>query len=286
MRTSIIHDSKINENKGGWLHEVDAVIKHGWKHIPKIVTEWASTPAVFRDKVRRNANFIEAHYCVIDFDSGYTPEEIIRDVGSELIAGYLFGSKNHMKDKGDGKGIIPRCHLYLPFDEPITCPKEFKSVVNRIIREMAWTEVVDHASNKAAQYWGKKSCLISKWGGSPLPIKTIIESEKERERIEFENMKKALLKQRRKLAKEGITDPVQMVKRTSKWGDLKIKLKTPGERHGAVCSVTGIAKVIGCDLLQTKELILSEWEGSDWNHHEKTIEDLFRNTLDTGNNLI
>jgi hypothetical protein len=64
---------------------------------------------------------------------------------------------------------------------------------------------------------------------------------------------------------------------SNKWYQEKlIDLNTSGKRHHAVCQIIGLFKSIGLDKYTAIDIIQGNYSGSDWEHHEKTIDGLYR----------
>jgi hypothetical protein len=65
---------------------------------------------------RLSENIEQSHFLFYDFDNGEDIPFLIKTFMRLNCAIIATTSKNHMKDKGDGKGIIPRLHVHIPIN--------------------------------------------------------------------------------------------------------------------------------------------------------------------------
>jgi hypothetical protein len=83
-----------------------------------------------RQMWRNKANCKATDFLVYDFDKGTTPETII-----ECFKQYnciIASSTNHMVDKNDGLGVVPRFHILIKLDSPITNPALYAFIFSQI----------------------------------------------------------------------------------------------------------------------------------------------------------
>ncbi len=119
MKISILQDDHVSENKSGFLGSV--AITHYCASLSEfsgINTQFHICCGVFNDNKRCKSSFHSIGFLQFDFDSGTTVESVVNALGS--FDAVISASKNHLRDKGDGKGVIPRFHLFLPLVKPIT----------------------------------------------------------------------------------------------------------------------------------------------------------------------
>jgi hypothetical protein len=118
MVVSLIHDSRVRDDKSGDLSHVDLEVSpESMRDLAELLTAFHVCPGVFVDQKRIKTVFQSIQLVSFDFDDGTLVEEIRSRV--ERWNHVIAASKNHMKDKGDGKGIVPRFHLFLGLDRPI-----------------------------------------------------------------------------------------------------------------------------------------------------------------------
>jgi hypothetical protein len=277
MRSSFLSDERVKDDKSGILSYVDGKIKHKWESIPKLVTQYHTTQGIFKDNKRCNDNFLEAEYIVLDFDEGIlSPETILDTIKQEGISCHLMGSKNHMVDKGDGKGIIPRCHLYMPIDVPITTVGDYRLLVDAVLAELGWDKAVDIASKRAVQYWFKKKHHLGTLVADPLPSKFLIDRQKKRQEFYNSLAEEKAKKIRKELAKKGITDPLVAIQQTNKWKEQSLLIRQQGSKHNAGVSLAGTCKAFGIGEFDAVNLILSVAMSQDHEHHRKTIHSIYK----------
>lgn len=289
MRFSIISDERINETKGGILDAVDGTGKCSWENLPKVLLEFATTNAVFRENKRNNDSFISSEMVTIDFDKGQIDyKEVSRRTTAYGWRHYIFGSKNHMKDKNDGAGVIQRFHLYIPFSEPIKSVEDFRMSVDYIIENLCVNSHFDPVSRKAVQYWGKKSCLLCGGGEKDFDVDITLKnlhSIKERKNKELEevfNKKQKRLERQRKEYKKihGVDMPTpdkwELLKKTKTWKDFGVTLNIRGQRHSAACHIIGTMKKMDFEKYEIETFLLKEIGGLNNKQRDALLKQIDR----------
>lgn len=111
---------------------------------------------------RCKENFACATIIGLDFDSGIGLQDVDSICESLGIGDRVYvGSSNHIKDKQDGKGAVPRFHLMFPISEPITDGEQFKFWLRYYVEKFGAT--ADNAATDATRYFlHNDSCNLLK----------------------------------------------------------------------------------------------------------------------------
>jgi len=130
-------------------------------------------PATFRDNLKTLSHFEQTELLCFDFDSGKHKSEDIHKTLGELNH-VILASKNHLKDKNDGKGIIERYHVFVPVDEAITDYTLYRYTIKKIGELAKWD--IDNTCKDASHYYFKHSIqLYIKTEGKNMEIQRFIE---------------------------------------------------------------------------------------------------------------
>lgn len=188
MQISIIADQLVKSDKAGYLGNVSGFTTvTDLEMFAKICLKYHICCALFFNNKRNLDNFREIWFLQFDFDTGITCEEIISKFGKSTNM-VIMASKNHMKDKNDGKGEIPRFHVFLPLQKPITDPDFYHFLVKNLAKK--WDFPIDPQATDATRYMYKHSkCLylnISGWN-TEITEQHNLEWVAENERIRKEN---------------------------------------------------------------------------------------------------
>ena len=168
MIISYFSDECIKDDKSGFLGVLTGSQEvRGLKELVQASLDLHICISTFKDDFRRYSNLISNQLMVFDFDKG---EKCSKDIHNQLmelgVAHIILGSKNHMKDKQDGKGIIERFHLFIPLKNKYTLDdKDFwKWCWKKINRELQYAS--DEACNDMTRYFYKHSKLL--FGGGKI----------------------------------------------------------------------------------------------------------------------
>jgi len=167
MKVSLLKDDVITNDKGGNLSYVHDVLGlKDMSELSQILTEFHFTPATFKENKRDKEHFEQLQLVHLDFDCGISPDEIIKKIHFHQYV--VAGSKNHMKDKGDGKGIIPRFHVFIPLDSPLTDRYSYSEGWLRFVNSYG-LNTSDSIGKDPCRYYYKHSSIIAVNNtGSPL----------------------------------------------------------------------------------------------------------------------
>jgi len=150
---SILNKELVNDDKSGFLSHVSKSIKFTdekmFKCFPELLTNFHVSFSTFRDNQKNKSAFIQTSFLVYDFDNG-TLSQMIHDNILD-ISHFIVGSKNHLKDKEDGKGIIERFHVIIPLEEELTDTEFFKYV---------WKDIEKHKLKAESD---KSCCDVTKY---------------------------------------------------------------------------------------------------------------------------
>lgn len=110
-----------------------------------------------QNNVRNTKKFQSISLLQFDFDNGTTVDEVLPYVRRHNHA--IVGSANHMKDKGDGHGVLPRFHVFLELDKPITIPEIYKHMYFAVMNRGKWKP--DKSCSDVVRYFYIHSTILS-----------------------------------------------------------------------------------------------------------------------------
>jgi hypothetical protein len=192
-------------------------------------------PAVFRDGVKKKANLIATDWLIYDFDDGTPSERIHRILGGSNYRGWhlnhlLAGSKNHLRDKGDGRGEIERFHIFIPLRFPIADANFYSFVWVEFARLFLQNLTPDPACKDASRYLAKHSAvLFIEESGIDLPSEM------------FGNLyalRQNIPKRRFRCQLSG--NSIEKFQRTYAFDLLKKEMSTDGQRYGTSAKIIGV----------------------------------------------
>ena len=160
MKFSIIDESKISPDKSGYLSHVDYIATvDTLSEFASALTQYHIAPATFVDGHRSQSNIESIEFVCFDFDDGkVTSDKIHNQLVSAKLNHVIVGSKNHLKDKGDGKGIIERFHVFIPLDSPINSIPLYKEMAKALPMIHNWS--VDRSCSDASRYFYRHSSIL------------------------------------------------------------------------------------------------------------------------------
>ena len=173
MNISIVNDANVKPDKTGVIFQVDEVLQlMDTSYFIEAATMFHITPSVFhltkktnkwgytnKAMWRNSGNFKQCELLSFDFDDGsMSSETVSNQLSKDKINHVILGSKNHIKDKGDGRGPIERFHLFILLDEPITDAITLKDCNSWFAKERNWP-VDKQVKDPARYFYCHKSCL-------------------------------------------------------------------------------------------------------------------------------
>lgn len=158
MKVSWIYPNRVDDSKGGFLDSVDEIVEpSSLRELGEFACMCHFAPGVFRDNVKRQANLESIELLAFDFDTGkHSSDAVHRQLSS--VSHLILASKNHLKDKGDGKGSIERFHVFIPTDKPIHEVDFYKYVSKKFASLSRWN--VDNTCLEPARYFYKHSQVL------------------------------------------------------------------------------------------------------------------------------
>ena len=159
-KISILDDSRVRPDKSGNLEKVDEVVNiPNLRMLGKVMIDWHVALGVFRDNIKTNEALLSIDYLAYDFDTGaMSSEEVYRLFRNMQNNCLIVGSKNHLKDKQDGKGIIERYHLIIPLSESITDNNNYKQIYKKYAE--LYKLPYDKACSNSSRYLYRHSCIL------------------------------------------------------------------------------------------------------------------------------
>jgi len=224
-KTKALHGSRV-----GSVREVATLPDLG-----KLALEHDLAPAVFRDGVKKKANLIAIDWLIYDFDDGTPSARIHRILCSDNYRGWplnhlLAGSKNHLRDKGDGRGEIERFHIFIPLRSPITDPDFYSFVWVEFARLFLKELTPDPACKDASRYLAKhSSVLFIEESGIDLPLEMFSHLDALRQNIP-----------KRRFRCQMTGTAIEQFQRTYAFDLLKKEMSTDGQRYGTSAKIIGV----------------------------------------------
>jgi hypothetical protein len=269
FKISKIEDWRVGENKSGILDRVDEIIElNSLEELMKTRLNSHTTHGIFSDNIKTNDSFVSSNIIVFDFENKDATVEVV----SKIFSGINFGinsSSNHMVDKGDGRGVIPRFHLIVPLETPITTATDYKEIVKYLASDVfKISNIYDPSCVVASRYWKKqKETLVINTDKRNLNIKTISSIVKCRRQL-----KEAREKANEKKSKDNFD--VEMFIKSHR--GLIDELSLNGFRVNALCCLCGKIKTMGYGKFEVLEVVRGNTTLSDAEVN-KTINSLFKN---------
>jgi hypothetical protein len=290
----ILKDEWIRNDKGGYLSKLDCVMQlSSLSNLIDCVIRFHITPCVFHrsaskntgivDYWRNQSNFRCSNYLYFDFDDGgLSSIHVSRQLESAQINHAIIASKNHLRDKHDGKGIIERFHLFIPLETPIYDITVLKDALRYLPIMFNWN--VDTSSVDVARYYFKHRECLYHWEHNPKNYEGAFELHTKADKDRYEAKQLQLMKQeeaRRKYESrpyqsETRWPPISKFKRTKYFrmltdGDLRID----GERNAKSNSIIGAMIACGLNEYQVMRLF-DEYSCYGTHYTRESIVDRFR----------
>jgi hypothetical protein len=167
MKISLIKDDTVKNDKSGFLSFVDDTVEvSNLEDLGEILLNFHITPATFRTNKRDKEHFEQIPLLHLDYDNGTDPSTIAQKIRPYQYV--IAGSKNHLRDKGDGRGVVPRFHVFIPFDRPLTVLDDYRYGWPDFVRNYDLGET-DWCGRDGCRYYFRHSTIIEvKTTGVPL----------------------------------------------------------------------------------------------------------------------
>ncbi len=156
MKISLIYPDRVSESKGGFLSHVDDVAEFDTlDEFAEIALGTHIAPGVFIENRKKQDCLQGIQFLCFDFDDGTITAEEVHNQLMHKVNHVILGSKNHLKDKGDGRGIIERFHVFIPTDKPIATPELYRYIYDKVSAFYRWD--IDTNCKDAARYFYQHS---------------------------------------------------------------------------------------------------------------------------------
>ena len=192
---SLINDERISDSKKGFLDKVDKkATLSSLETLAKASLKFHLSLSVFDDNKRLKSHFKETSFIAFDFDTGFSPERFRKIM--KCYSHVSVASKNHLRDKGDGKGVIPRFHAFIELSRPIRDPDFYKWLVKHL-KARLWLPA-DKACVDCTRYFYKHSSILYINEADPIDItlyENMYELYLETQRLEFQKLQARVEKQ-------------------------------------------------------------------------------------------
>src|ERR1035437_3162288 len=118
MKLSLLEDNCVADDKRGYpVYLTSEVEFESFGEVVEILQKHHIAIGSFKDNYRKGADWVSSDFLAVDFDDGIKSEVIHQQLTTLAINHLIIASKNHRKDKGDGKGIVERFHVFIPFSQ-------------------------------------------------------------------------------------------------------------------------------------------------------------------------
>jgi hypothetical protein len=249
----------------GLVHEVV-----GLSDLATLAVNFDLAPAVFKDGVRRKSNLMSADWLIYDFDDG-TPSARLHEILSGenfrrwRLNHLLAGSKNHLRDKGDGRGPIERFHVFIPLRTPITEADFYSFVWVEFARLFLRGLTPDPACKDVSRYLARHSAVpFTDEAGMDLPLEMF---------CRLNTVRQSVPKRRIQCQMQG--NAIDQFRRTYAFGLLKNEMSADGQRYGTSARIVGV--MLKCGLTVDEGLALFDGHaiyGDSFNRG--SVERMFR----------
>lgn len=148
----------------------------GWKttqiasphDFAKIITRHTWSPIIWKDGRRRQDNFLECRYGVLDIDDGLSISEVISRCEKRGLAYIIAPSKSHQKPKND-KPPCDRFRLIFFFSQTITDLYKYRYNMEKLTEE--WS--ADKACKDGARFFYPSNQMLSSKNGFKINVQSI-----------------------------------------------------------------------------------------------------------------
>lgn len=269
MKVSWIYPNRVEESKGGFLSHVDEVVEpESLTQLAEFMTLTHFAPGVFVENRKRQSHLHSIELVAFDFDDGkLTSKAVAHQLNGEQFI--IVGSKNHLKDKGDGKGIIERFHVFVPTDVPITSVEFYKYVSKKYASLKKWN--VDTSCLEPARYFYQHSqVLFVSQDGTRISVDRFQRMQSLENRIR-EQRERYFAEHRPKTEETPATDKFL---RTKYAAMLKEELSGGDGRYAKRCKIIGGMKACGVAIDQAITLF-NEFGGFGGKFTETTLRNMY-----------
>lgn len=258
MNVSILDPKPITENKAGQPVYISNVAEFADCYdLGLIACHNHIAFGIYLPAYRHGDNWQYADFAGFDFDSGQSAQVIHEQLRSENINHVIVSSKNHLRDKEDGRGIIERFHVLIPFNARVKDSCLYSFITMYLSRTLKWNVDKGVTKNACAYYFQSREVLYVYDEGARLDVSQFANLKvkqdelvaKEKARIQL--MSEKLLK----LSGKSKRSPMEVFKRTKYFRMLEQgDCNSDGSRYGNSNSIIG--GMIRCGLNVSEAIAL------------------------------
>lgn len=225
MKLSLLNEKCVAYDKGGYPVFIDGEAEFDkLSEVIETLQTWHIAISSFSDNYRKGTNWVSTDMLAVDFDDGVKAVDIHAQLMSLGLNHLIIASKNHLKDKNDGKGIVERYHVFIPFNRSVTTDKLlYAHIAQCFTADNKWKVDLAVTKDKCRYYFKHREMLYCYEDGSALDITPYEESRKRL--VAIQNAPRKGLKLQYKRAGTG------NLKHTRYWMKLTSGLRTEGQRH-------------------------------------------------------
>jgi len=241
--TKALHGSEV-----GFVQEIESL-----SDLADLAVNFDVAPALFRENIRRKSHLESMDWLIYDFDDGTSSRRIHEILTGENYRGWrlnhlVAGSKNHMRDKGDGRGAVERFHIFLPLKTPITEPDFYSFLWSEFARLFLTGLTPDPACKDVTRYFVKHSVVLFVEGeGIDLPL----EMFRRLHEIRQNAAKQPVARPQRRVPLEfhetsGGGSAIDRFRRTYAFRLLENEMSSDGQRYGTSATIVGV--MVNCGM--------------------------------------
>ncbi|HNQ88458.1 MAG TPA: hypothetical protein PKM73_07590 [Verrucomicrobiota bacterium] len=239
-------------------------------------------PAVFSDNTRKKSHLESMDWVIYDFDDGTPSARIHEILSGDNCRGWrlnhlVAGSKNHLRDKGDGRGVVERFHIFLPLQTPITDADFYSFLWGEFARLFLRGLTPDPACKDVSRYLAKhSSVLFVEDEGIDVPL----EMFRRLQQIRQDAAKQPVPRPQRRAQSEfkgtmGEGSATDRFRRTYAFRLLRDEMSADGQRYAKSATIVGV--MIKCGLSADEGLALFDHHAIYGNSFtRKSVERMFR----------
>lgn len=221
-------------------------------------------------------------WLIFDFDDGTPSARIHAVLSGDNYRGWqlnhlIAGSKNHLRDKGDGRGPVERFHIFLPLQTPITDADFYSFLWYEFARLFLPRLTPDPACKDVSRYLAKHSAvLFVEEAGVDLPLEMFRQLKELRQNAA---MKPPPRPQRRATSEYAPTNeggsPVEKFHRSYGFTLLRDGMSSDGQRYGNSAEIIGV--MVKCGMTVDEGLALfDEYAIYGDSFTRRSVERMFR----------
>lgn len=269
IRFSILNDKYINDDKAGSPVYIEAeAMADNLSDMINGLQSYHIAVALFRHGYRCGKDWLSNDFLALDFDNGTLSKDIHYKLCELDINHLIMASKNHLKDKNDGLGIVERFHVFIPFDRPITDPNLYSFIGIKFPQFLGWKTDQSTTKDKTRYFYKHRECLFISEHRNNLELDPFIKYK-----TELDIMKDQAAKKRPFYIKEKKT--LEYIRGTRYWNKILPDLRTPGMRHNTAKKAFWFLIQNGLDREESISFVLDEMIIDNYNSAYDNLSKLY-----------